>query len=162
MRSCDVEDLEPLLPEIWISRVERIAGSLRHDRLDLLNLARLLRLACHICRLAPRSLQIEGLNRNRADCLEALLEAEQLDGAAALLLSSEPELEIQQSDMGTKASVRLFRGGAMGKALGSTTPQALLAAILDCLMIEHELNQAIRTYPLSDDSLRRSQSGSHP
>ena len=162
MKSCDVEDLEPLLPEIWISRVERIAGSLRHDRLDLLNLERLLRLACHICLLAPRSLQIEGLNRNRAACFEALLEAQQLDGAAALLLSPEPELEIRQSDKGTKASVRLFRGGATGNALGPSMPQALLAAILDCLMIEHQLNQAILAYPMSGDNLRRSQSGSHP
>ncbi|WP_137679582.1 hypothetical protein [Aurantiacibacter suaedae] len=155
-----MEGLEPLLPEIWIRRVEMLAASLEDDELDKDALARFLRLTYHLCLLAPEAIRIKALDRDNEACLEALLDASQLDCAATLLLGASPELEIHRGRKGAKVSVRLFSGGAIGKAVATTAAQALLAAIMECLLIEHELNQAIQTYPLTGGSPHRSQSGS--
>ncbi|OYX66186.1 MAG: hypothetical protein B7Y88_04620 [Sphingomonadales bacterium 32-64-17] len=160
MDSCDVEGVEPLLPEIWISRVQTVATSLSDEGLDKGSLERILRLAYHLCLLAPKAFQIKTLNGDTEACLEALLSAHQFDCAATLLLGSSPELEIHRSNKGAMVSVRLFRGGAIGKAVASTAAQALLSAIMECLIMEYELNQAIQTYPLTDDTPHKSRSGS--
>lgn len=161
MKSCNVEGLEPLQPEVWISRVEMLAASLQDKRLENGALARLLRLAYHLCLLAPKTLQIEGVSRNSEACLEALLEAGQFDTAAVLLLGTNPMLEIRRHEQGAKVSVRLFAGEAIGNGSGPTMAQAALAAIMECLMMEHELNQTIRAYPFAGNSPRKYQPGSH-
>ncbi|MEN7535914.1 hypothetical protein [Aurantiacibacter flavus] len=161
MDSCDVEGLEPLLPEIWISKLETVATSLKDDGLDKAALGRNLRLAFHLCLLAPEPLRIKGLDRTCGACMEALLEARQFDCAAMLLLGTNPELEIQSSEKGANARVRLAAREAVGVAIGATLGQAVLAAIVDCLMMDYALNQEILSYPVAGDRPHRYQSGSH-
>lgn len=163
MESCEVEGLEPLLPEIWISRIERIVEALADDdEFDGFALARLLRLTFHLCILAPPALRIAGLSPADEADLEALLEARQYEGAAMLLLGSEAKVDIRRGERKSEARIGLFAGKATGRGSAASLAQAVLAALVDCLSLDHALSQAIRTYPLADDSLRRFQSGLHP
>lgn len=161
MESCDVEGLEPLLPEIWISRLETLATSLKGGKLDKTALARNLRLAFHLCLLAPEPLRIEGLDRSCGACMETLLDARQFDCAAMLMLGNNPEVEIQRNDKGANARVRLAAREAVGVAFAATLAQAALAAIVDCLMMDYALNQEMLSYPLPGDMPHKYQSGSH-
>ena len=163
MDSCEVEGLEPLLPEIWISRIERMVEAVPNDEeLERYALARLLRLTFHLCILAPPALRIAGLGPAEEADLEALLGARQYDGAAMLLLGPEAKVDICRAGNVVEARIGLFAGKATGRGTAATLAQAVLAALVDCLLLDHALIQALRTYPLADESLRKFQSGSHP
>lgn len=160
MTICEDRGIEPLLPELWISKIEALSRELSKEYLEPATLDRLIRLTYHLCMLAPVGRRHAGINSGQEECIELLLDRGQPVAAAMILLGESPRLELSHGDGRTQVRVRLFNSEVEGKGAAQSLVQALLSAIVDCLTMDHLLNQAITADQVPDDRPHKFLSGS--